>query len=84
VVPRPELSRYVIELASRIAAKPAFALKLAKEAVNRSVDIMGQPATVDQAFSLHQLCHACNLQEFGEIVDPAGLHPAVTKRPAAE
>ena len=34
---------------------------------------MGQPAAIDQAFALHQLCHAHNLQEFGMAVDPAGL-----------
>jgi len=79
VVPRPELSSFVMKLAERIAAKPAFALKLTKEAVNRSIDVMGQPAAVDQAFALHQLCHAHNLQEFGMVVDPAGLHPSVRK-----
>jgi enoyl-CoA hydratase len=79
VVPRPELSSFVLALAQRIAAKPAFALKLTKEAVNRSVDVMGQPAAIDQAFALHQLCHAHNLQEFGMVVDPAGLHPSVRK-----
>jgi enoyl-CoA hydratase len=81
VVPSAELSSFVIALAGKIAAKPSFALKLTKEAVNRSVDIMGQPAAVDQAFALHQLCHAHNLQEFGMVVDPAGLHPSV-RRPA--
>jgi enoyl-CoA hydratase len=40
---------------------------------------MGQPAAIDQAFALHQLCHAHNLQEFGMVVDPAGLHPSVRK-----
>jgi enoyl-CoA hydratase len=79
VVPRDELSSFVMKLAERIAAKPSFALKLTKEAVNRSVDVMGQPAAIDQAFALHQLCHAHNLQEFGMIVDPAGLHPSVRK-----
>ena len=79
VVPRPELSSFVMALAQRIAAKPSFALKLTKEAVNRSVDVMGQPAAIDQAFALHQLCHAHNLQEFGMVVDPAGLHPSVRK-----
>ncbi len=59
--------------------KPSFALKMTKEAVNRSVDVMGQPAAVDQAFALHQLCHAHNLQEFGMVVDPAGLHSSVRK-----
>ena len=68
----------------RIAAKPSFALKLTKEAVNRSVDVMGQPAAIEQAFALHQLCHAHNLQEFGMVVDPAGLHPSVRKSAQAK
>jgi enoyl-CoA hydratase len=83
VVPRAELSSAVLTLARKIASKPSFALKLTKEAVNRSVDVMGQPAAIDQAFALHQLCHAHNLQEFGMIVDPSGLHPSVRKPPAA-
>jgi hypothetical protein len=40
---------------------------------------MGQPAAIDQAFALHHLCHAHNLQEFGMVVDPAGRHPSVRK-----
>ncbi|MCG6205127.1 enoyl-CoA hydratase [Rhodopseudomonas sp. HC1] len=80
VVPAAELSAFTLALAQRIAAKPAFALKMTKEAVNRSVDIQGQPAAIDQAFALHQLCHAHNLQEFGMIVDPSGLHPSVRKQ----
>ncbi len=80
VVPAAELSAFTTALAQRIAAKPSFALKMTKEAVNRSVDIQGQPAAIDQAFALHQLCHAHNLQEFGMIVDPSGLHPSVRKQ----
>uniref|UniRef100_E6VM30 Enoyl-CoA hydratase/isomerase n=1 Tax=Rhodopseudomonas palustris (strain DX-1) TaxID=652103 RepID=E6VM30_RHOPX len=80
VVPATELSAFTLQLAQRIAAKPSFALKMTKEAVNRSVDIQGQPAAIDQAFALHQLCHAHNLQEFGMIVDPSGLHPSVRKQ----
>jgi len=80
VVPAAELSAFTMALAQRIAAKPTFALKMTKEAVNRSVDIQGQPAAIDQAFALHQLCHAHNLQEFGMIVDPSGLHPSVRKQ----
>lgn len=80
VVPASELSDFTLQLALRIAAKPSFALKMTKEAVNRSVDIQGQPAAIDQAFALHQLCHAHNLQEFGMIVDPTGLHPSVRKQ----
>jgi enoyl-CoA hydratase len=84
VVPREGLSSFVHKLAERIAAKPSFALKLTKEAVNRSVDVMGQPAAIDQAFALHQLCHAHNLQEFGMVVDPSGLHPSVRKSATAK
>jgi enoyl-CoA hydratase len=83
VVPRAELKAEVLALAQSIAAKPAFALKLTKEAVNRSVDIMGQPQAIDQAFALHQLCHAHNLQEFGTIIDPSGMPDAVRNKPAA-
>lgn len=80
VVPAAELTAFTLALAQRIAAKPSFALKMTKEAVNRAVDIQGQPAAIDQAFALHQLCHAHNLQEFGMIVDPSGLHPSVRKQ----
>ncbi len=79
VVPREWLVPFTLDLAKRIAAKPSFALKMAKEAVNHTVDTMGQQQAIDQAFALHQLCHAHNLQEFGSIVDPAGLPPAVRK-----
>src|SRR6266568_3729925 len=48
VVPRDRLSSFVMTLAQKIAAKPSFALKLTKEAVNRSVDVMGQPAAIEQ------------------------------------
>jgi enoyl-CoA hydratase len=79
VVPADRLKEFTLQLARRIAAKPAFALKMTKEAVNRAIDVTGQPAAIDQAFALHQLCHAHNLQEFGMAVDPSGLHPSVRK-----
>ena len=84
VVPRKELSQFVLDLAGRIANKPSFALKMTKEAVNRAMDATGQQNGIDQAFALHQLCHANNLQEFGMVVDPAGLHPSVRKPAAAQ
>ncbi len=83
VVPRKELQGFVLDLAGRIASKPSFALKMTKEAVNRAMDVSGQQATIEHAFALHQLCHAHNLQEFGMVVDPAGLHPSVRKPAAA-
>ncbi|MFC0282961.1 enoyl-CoA hydratase [Camelimonas abortus] len=78
VVPREQLRAFTLDLARRIAAKPAFALKLTKEAVNGALDIMGQQAAIDRAFALHQLCHAHNQQQFGSLVDPAGV-PAPVK-----
>jgi enoyl-CoA hydratase len=84
VVPRAELARFVLNLADRIAAKPAFALKMTKEAVNRAMDATGQQSAIDQAFALHQLCHAHNLQEFGLIVDPGGIPAAVRTRDRAQ
>jgi enoyl-CoA hydratase len=80
VVPRAGLSSFVMALARKISTKPSFALKLTKEAVNRSVDVMGQPAAIEQAFALHQLCHA----HIGMVVDPAGLHPSVRKPAVAK
>jgi len=77
VTPREALREATTQLAQRIAAKPAFALKLAKEAVNGSLDIMGQQAAIDKAYALHQLCHAHNFQQFGSIVDPSGVHGSV-------
>jgi enoyl-CoA hydratase len=82
VVPKAGMMDFTLALASKIASKPAFALKMTKEAVNRSMDAMGQQTAIDQAFALHQLCHAHNQQEFGMAVDPGGLHPSVRK-PAA-
>jgi enoyl-CoA hydratase len=80
VVPRAALSEFVLGLAGKIASKPAFAVKTAKEAVNRTLDIMGQNSAIEQAFGLHHLCHAHNMLQFGMLVDPSGLHPSVRKK----
>lgn len=73
VVPRKELEDFALRRARRIARMPLFALQMAKEAVNQAQDAAGRRAGMDGAFSLHQLCHAYNLQRFGIIVDPAGM-----------
>lgn len=82
VVAREELPGFVLAMAQKIASKPSFALKTTKEAVNRSLDMMGQQNAIDYAFSLHQLCHAHNQQEFGSIMDPSGLPAVIKKTPA--
>jgi enoyl-CoA hydratase len=71
VVPRAELEASALALAERIARKSAFALKLAKEAVNGAMSAQGRKVAMDNAFHLHQLAHSHNMQVHGMPVDPA-------------
>lgn len=70
VVPRDNLAGNVLALAEQIAQKPLFALRLAKEAVNNTMDAAGRVAAMNHAFALHQLSHAENRLRFGSLVDP--------------
>lgn len=79
VVSRAELAEFALQLAQKIASKPLFALKMAKESVNASIDAQGQPAAIDQAFLYHQLCHAHNRVEFGGVLDPSGIPETIRK-----
>jgi enoyl-CoA hydratase len=79
VVPRDQLQASVLELACKIATKPRFALKLAKEAVNSSLDAQGRLVAMKNAFALHQLAHAHNLKIFDMLLDPTGL-PEATRQ----
>jgi enoyl-CoA hydratase len=81
VVPRAELESFTYELAKKIAAKPVFALKMAKESVNGALEAQGQSLAVDRAFALHQLCHANNRDLYGSLIDPNGLPETVRKDP---
>jgi len=58
VVPVGEHVDRAIDLARSIAARPAFALRLAKMAVNQTLDIQGFHAAQQAAFSLQHLGHA--------------------------
>ena len=62
-----------------MASKPPLAVKLAKEAVNRALDIQGQANAIDSAFGLHHVCHAHNMILYGLPVDPSGINPAVKR-----
>ena len=73
VVPREKLETFTLEVAAKIAVKPAFALKMAKEAVNQALDQQGQTQSIRASFGLHQLCHSHNMQLHGVPVDPSGL-----------
>lgn len=79
VVPPSELEAFTLALAERIAAKPAFALKLAKEAVNAAEDAQGRLSAMNTAFALHQLAHSHNMQVHGMLIDPTGVAPAIRR-----
>ncbi len=73
VVELEELQDFALAMAVKIAAKPAFALKLAKEAINKTLDIQGQANAIDAAFSLHHLCHSQNFRVFNYGMDTSNL-----------
>ena len=80
VVPRADLDSFTLAMAQKIAAKPAFALKLAKEAINKTLDIQGQANAIDAAFSLHHLCHSQNFRLFDYGMDTSNL-PSLASAP---
>ncbi|MBO0853713.1 MAG: enoyl-CoA hydratase [Nocardia sp.] len=68
VVARAELDAATRELAAQIAAKHPFALRMAKRAVNQTLDIQGFTAAVQSVFDIHQLGHAHAISETGQPV----------------
>jgi enoyl-CoA hydratase len=70
VVPNDKLAEFSLDLAKRIATKPLFALKLAKEAVNAAQDAAGRSTAMQVQFGLHQLGHSHNMQVYGTMIDP--------------
>lgn len=80
VVPLDDLMTFTLDLARRIAEKPLFALKLAKEAVNAAQDQQGRVNTNQTAFALHQLCHSHNMQVHGFPIDPTFFRAPVKPR----
>lgn len=71
VVPRAELETTTLELASKIAAKPTFALSLIKESVNNAEDAAGRLEAQRTHFANHHLLHWHNHARFGSILDPS-------------
>ncbi len=70
VVPRAELHNFTMAMARRIATKPSFALKMAKESVNQTLDAQGQWNAFRAAFSMQHLAHAHNRVRYGVPVYP--------------
>ncbi|HEX9547084.1 MAG TPA: enoyl-CoA hydratase [Acidimicrobiales bacterium] len=73
VVPRAELETFTLELARRIATRPSLGLKLAKQAVNFSLDVQGQYQAITGALAMHHVGHAHARCEHGLPVDPTGF-----------
>ncbi len=76
VVPEAELRAFTMTMAQRIAQRPSFALKLAKESVNQTLEAQGQWTAFRSAFSLQHLAHAHNRIRFGIPIDPGPKRPA--------
>lgn len=72
VVPRAELETQTLELAQRIAKRPMVGLRLAKMAVNQSLDAQGQWTAIQSAFALHHVGHANARSKYGFPVEPSG------------
>lgn len=79
VVPRADLLAESLALATRIAGKSRFALKMAKTSINAAQDAQGRPAAMAHAFHLHQLAHTHWLGIHGVVFDPTGL-PEASRR----
>jgi enoyl-CoA hydratase len=73
VVPREELESFTLDLARRIARRPAFGLKLAKQAVNFCMDLQGQQQALTGTLAMHHLGHAHARVQYGMAVDPSAF-----------
>lgn len=80
VVPRAELQRFTLDLCARIARKPLFALKLAKEACNYAQDAMGRRIGSQHAFALHHVAHAHHMIASGRSIVTDSLPESVRSR----
>jgi enoyl-CoA hydratase/carnithine racemase len=65
VVPRAELDEATRALACTIAQQHPFALRMAKRAVNQTLDVQGFTTAVQAVFDVHQLGHGNAIAECG-------------------
>ena len=83
VVDRHALEEFTLTLASRIAEKPLFALRLAKESINVAQDNQGRVNAMQTSFAYHQLCHSHNQQVHGMLIDPSFMQRTFGERSGA-
>jgi enoyl-CoA hydratase len=74
VVPNDQLHEFTLGIAREIAERPVMGTKLAKSAVNQSLDAQGQWNAIQAAFGLHHVGHAhARVVHNGIPVDPSGM-----------
>jgi enoyl-CoA hydratase len=79
VVPLDNLVTSTMEMANKIARNDAFALRMAKRAVNRTLDIQGYTSSIDAIFDMHHFGHARAALVTGGIPSLAGLRTMQSK-----
>jgi enoyl-CoA hydratase len=79
VVARAELDTATRELALQIARMHPFALRMAKRAVNQTLDTQGFTTAVQSVFDIHSLGHGHAMSECGfpVLVGLDGMKDAV-------
>jgi enoyl-CoA hydratase len=85
VVPAMRLMDEALELAGRIAANDAHAVKLTKQAINRSLDIAGMREAMLQALGtdvIIETSETAESREFNEILKRDGARAAIKWRSA--
>jgi enoyl-CoA hydratase len=82
VVPLDELQSATRELALQIAAIHPFALRMAKRAVNQTLDVQGFTTAVQAVFDVHQLGHGHAISEAGYpvLIDLEAMKGEIAKR----
>ena len=73
VVPLDDLVSTTMAMAHRIAQQDAFALRMAKRAVNHTMDIQGYSSSIDSIFDMHHFGHTRARVLTGGMPSIAGL-----------
>jgi enoyl-CoA hydratase len=73
VVPLDDLVPTAMAMADRIAQQDAFALRMAKRAVNHTLDIQGYTTAIDSIFDMHHFGHTRARVVTGGMPSIAGL-----------
>jgi enoyl-CoA hydratase len=73
VVPLDDLTATVMGMARKIATVDAFALRMAKRAVNHTLDVQGYSTAIDSCFDMHHFGHTRARVANGGVPVLAGL-----------